>query len=225
MLETLRRVIAFSGADVTAATGRAEFSQVGTMWRTPGSKPLAFTATQWIAPASAAFSWLARFRMLPGVALHINDAFEDGHGRLTGRLWGWLKLFGQAGPEVDRGQVYRYLAELPWAPAAYTANKALTWDEPQPGHLRAACTVAGRTLRVTYDVDADGRVTGVRAQVRPREIAGGFVETPWVGRFDNWQRFGAVMVPTEAEVAWETPEGPFTYFRCAVTAHTIGSSP
>lgn len=31
-------------------------------------------------------------------------------------------------------------------------------------------------------------------------------------------RAGGLRVPTTAEVAWELPEGPFTYFRGRVTA-------
>ena len=218
---TLRRVIAYSGVGAESMSGRAELTQVGKMWRAPDARPLAFTATQWIEAASMAFSWRARFPLLPGFPLHITDAFENAQGRLEGRLWGWLKLFRQTGPEIDRGEVYRYLAELPWAPAAYTANRALTWEERGSEGLRVSCEMAGRTLRLDFHVDHAGRITSARAEDRPDEVNGAFVERPWTGRFDNWQRLGGVMIPTEAEVAWETTDGPFTYWRGTVTTYTL----
>ncbi len=219
--EALRRVIAYSGIDPAATGGRAAFTQEGMMWRSPHGKPLRFAATQWIDSASTAFFWAARFQMMPGVSLHITDAYENEKGRLEGRLWGWLKLLRQTGPEVDRGEVYRYLSELAWAPVAYSANRALTWEHRGPDGLRVSCEVAGRSLRLDYRVDQAGRVVSVRTEDRPREVNGTFVERPWTGTFDDWQRFGEVMVPTRAEVAWETPDGPFTYWRGRVTSHAL----
>lgn len=222
--ETLRRVIAFSGIDPAAPPARAEFTQTGQMWRASGAKPMPFTAAQWIDAGPPAFCWHARFPMLPGVSLHVIDAFETGQGRLEGRLWGWLKLFRKTGPEVDRGELYRYLAELPWAPAAYL-NPALKWQEVAAGHLRVSLDAPDRPVTLDMRVDPEGRVTEARAADRPADVDGAFIERPWFGRFDRWQQFGDLRVPTAAEVAWELPEGPFVYWRGEVTAYTTKPAP
>ncbi len=39
------------------------------------------------------------------------------------------------------------------------------------------------------------------------------VDMPWEGRFRSWERHGGMLVPTEGEVAWITPEGPHPYWR------------
>ncbi len=192
------------------------------MWREPGGKAMKFTAHQWTATETVAFRWQARFPMMPFVSLVVEDSYANGSGSLSGRLWGWLKLFEQRGDEVDRGQALRYLSELPWAPAAYLGNPALRYEE-RDGRLRILCKVGDQWTGLDYDVDSAGRVVQVRAEARPREVNGAFIDTPWVGRFDDWKEMSGLVVPTRGEVAWELPEGLFTYWRGQVTRHALQS--
>lgn len=219
--ETLQRVIAFSGVRPDAAWTRAVFDQEGKMWRSPDAAPMTFTARQWLDVSTVAFSWRARFPMMPLVALHVEDAYQHGEGRLVGRLWGWLRLFAQTGPDADRAQAIRYLSELAWAPAAYRHNERVHWEETAEGLLRASCEVAGTRVHVDYSVDSEGRVVSVRTEDRPRGVDGGSIDTPWVGRFDDWKEMNGLMLPTRGEVAWELPDGAFTYWRGRVTRHAV----
>jgi hypothetical protein len=43
------------------------------------------------------------------------------------------------------------------------------------------------------------------------------VETAWSGSFGEYRLFDRMRVPTVAEVSWNLPEGPFTYWRGRVT--------
>ena len=52
---------------------------------------------------------------------------------------------------------------------------------------------------------------------RPRAEDGRSVPTPWRGAFSDHGELGGLRVPRRAEVAWELPEGPFTYWRAEVT--------
>ena len=115
-----------------------------------------------------AFSWRARFPMAPGVALHVEDAFDGEHGWLVGKLWGWLPVMRQAGPEVDRGELARYLAEIPWNPAAYRHCPGITWEAVGAHVLRARWGDDG--LYVDLHADADGRITRVSCPNRPRGV-------------------------------------------------------
>ncbi|MCO4747029.1 MAG: hypothetical protein KC912_19690 [Proteobacteria bacterium] len=181
---------------------------------------MGFTARQWTDAETVAFNWRARFPIMPLASLVVQDAYGRDGGSLSGRLWGWLKLFDQRGAAVDRGQALRYLSELAWAPAAYTTNPALRYEE-RDGRLRISCEVGDEVVSLDYDVDSEGRVARVRADARPREVNGAFVDTPWVGRFDDWKEMGGLVIPTRAEVAWELPDGLFTYWRGQVTRHVV----
>jgi hypothetical protein len=50
------------------------------------------------------------------------------------------------------------------------------------------------------------------------------VPTPWRGVFSDHGELGGVRVPRRAEVAWELPEGRFTYWRAEVTALEVVAS-
>jgi hypothetical protein len=52
---------------------------------------------------------------------------------------------------------------------------------------------------------------------RPRLEAGGEL-APWIGVYGAYRKFHGVLVPTEGEVRWELPEGPFSYWRASITS-------
>jgi hypothetical protein len=41
---------------------------------------------------------------------------------------------------------------------------------------------------------------------------------PWTGSYSDHRVVGDVRIPTHAEVRWELPDGPFTYWRSAITS-------
>jgi len=55
---------------------------------------------------------------MPLLSAHILDCYLDAEGLLEAGLCGSLPLARMAGPEVSKGELMRYLAELIWAPHA-----------------------------------------------------------------------------------------------------------
>jgi hypothetical protein len=70
---------------------------------------------------------------------------------------------------------------------------------------------------VRLGFDASGDVVRAAAPDRPRLDGGRAVPTPWRGLFSDHADLGGLRVPRRAEVAWDLPDGPFTYWRAAVT--------
>lgn len=182
----------------------------------PGGRWLRFRATQESAVEEVAFSWRARFSLVPLVWLDVVDSFEAGTGALAARLWGAVRVMRGEGPEIDRGEAMRYLAELPWVPHAFWANDALAWRVAGDDAVDVRTGVGGAEVAVRLHFDVAGDVVASSAR-RPRETGGETRETPWGGRFGEYAVVGGVRLPTRAEVSWELPEGRFTYFRGVVT--------
>jgi hypothetical protein len=111
----------------------------------------------------------------------------------------------------------RYLAELPWFPHAILGNSELEWRELEPRAVEVATRIGSAEAAVTLRFDEAGDVAGVSAPDRPRQEGSRFVERPWSGAFGDYEELGGVRVPTGAEVAWDLPDGRFTYFRGRVT--------
>lgn len=213
--EQVRRYREFALAPQHATAAAIRLTQVGEMTLKPGARPRSFTATERLVTDRVAFSWRARFRMLGALAVHVTDRYDRGEGLLEVRLLG-RPMQRRFGPEIARGEAFRYLAEIAWVPQAITRNAELEWRQLGEKRVQLATRIADRRIAVSLLFDDADRIVQVRAE-RPRAEAGN-AATPWVGLYSDYQDFDGVGIPSRGEVRWELPEGPFTYWRGTVTS-------
>ena len=154
--------------------------------------------------------------MGPGLTVHVCDAYAQGRGMLQVRLWGLIPLARAEDDATRLAQALRYLAEIPWCPAAWNGNASLTFQVLGPRQLEVAAADLGPDASVVFSIDDDGRPLEVRAKARPRQVGRRSVPTPWGGRFEGETTLGGDRVPARAEVWWDLPEGRFPYFRASV---------
>jgi len=210
--EAVKRFVARSGEGAEGAT-RILIEQRGTMRLKPAQEWLPFTAEQWMTIRETAFCWHARVKMAPLVTAVVEDAYEDGHGRLDAKLWGAVPLAHGEGPELDRGEVQRYLAELPWNPGALSHNQELHFEDRPDGAVRV--WTEEPTLYIDLLFDAEGDIVRTFCDNRPFQDQG---PRSWEGHFTDYAERGGLRVPTRGEVAWLLPKGSFTYWRGEVTS-------
>jgi uncharacterized protein DUF6544 len=187
-------------------------SQTGDMRANPGDHWRTFTATQTIAVREPGFLWLARMRILPCVFADILDGLTDGNALLEVRLFGSIRLARSAGPDVARGEVMRYLAELPWAPWAMVQNRHLSWREIDANTIEVSAPSPGGPAKVRL-IFENGDVAGIEADDRPRSVSGRTIPTRWQGRFFDYRQIGGCRIPTRAVVSWLLDDGPFDCWR------------
>lgn len=171
-----------------------------------------FTAEQSCQAARTGFVWHARFKMAPLVTGVVDDAYEDGHGRLDAKIWGVLPVAHGRGLEIDRGEAQRYLSELAWCPMALVHNPALHYRQLRDDAVRV--WVHDEQTYVDLLFDAAGDIAGATTDTRCR----GEQPQPWGGQFGDYRDFGDVRAPATAQAYWDTPQGRFTYWRGEVTS-------
>jgi hypothetical protein len=201
----------------------ARVVQVGTFRMGAGDdswKP--FTATETFTAHPSGFAWEARIRMMPGVAVHVRDAWAAGSGSMKGAILGLLPVVDMAGSrELDEGALSRYLAEAVWIPTRLVGGDGLTWS-PRDDSTAVARLVDGAvTVELVFTFDAEGRVTRVEG-ARPREVDGGFVTTRWVGRFADYREFDGYHLPAWGEVAWKIDGALRPYWRGRIESVEFG---
>jgi len=204
--EFLRRAAPNPPADAhgTLITQRGELRLESGAWAP-------FTAEQSFEAKRCEFYWHARVKMAPLVTAVVEDAFEDGHGRLDAKVFGVLRVAkGEPGVALDRGERMRYLAELAWNPLAIVQNPDLRFGVAPSGKPRiwAGGDEGGY---VDFTFDSAGDLVAIETQVRPRGDEG--IPTPWSGRFLRYGELGSARVPVEAEVSWDLPAGRQVYWR------------
>ena len=197
--------------DLESVPRRVRTRQVGQMWLKPGARPKHFTAVQEYAVDRVAFVWRASFKIAGFATLRVVDRFRRGQGSLEARLFGSIPLTREKGPAVSEGQAFRYLGELPWVPQAFLANHDIELHELDAQHVEAATGAGGNRVALTIELNEDGDIAGVSADARPRLEDKG-KPTPWSGSFSDYAELSGIRLPTKAEVRWDLPQGPFTYW-------------
>jgi hypothetical protein len=187
--------------------GTFNMSETGEQW-----KP--FTSDQFVVVRRPAFVWDARIRMVPGMSVHVHDAYVGGGGVLTASVLGLVTVMAQpATPELAHGELMRFLAEAVWYPTVLLPSQGVGWEPIDDTAARASVTDGGTTVSLEFHFDESGLVETVRSPGRYRLVDGLQVSTPWEGRFWDYQRRDGMLVPLEGEVAWLLEDGPKPYWR------------
>ena len=194
-----------------AHAGTFNTSETGEQW-----KP--FTSTQRVITQRPGFDWEGRIAMLPGLTVHVHDAYIAGEGILHATLFGLVSLVNLRGtPEVAHGELMRFLAEAAWYPTALLPSQGVRWEAVDETSAKATLKDGDLSLTLLFRFDEHGLIESVRTEARGRTVAGTVVPTPWEGRWSHYEPRDGMRVPTEGEVAWMLPEGPRPYWRGRIT--------
>lgn len=180
-----------------------------------GEKWLPLTAEQYFTTSPPGFVWNARVRSFPFLSISVTDMFLRGHGRLRAKLLSLIKIADAQGPEVDQGELLRYLAETVWFPTVWLSDQ-IQWEGIDARSAKATLSHAALTVAAVFQFDEEAQVNRVTAE-RFREENGKFVLRRWSGRLDNYREITGMRIPMNAEVTWCMDSGDFTCFRAEIT--------
>uniref|UniRef100_B8HL26 Uncharacterized protein n=1 Tax=Cyanothece sp. (strain PCC 7425 / ATCC 29141) TaxID=395961 RepID=B8HL26_CYAP4 len=191
--------------------GQFNLGEVKDQWRP-------FTSTQWVITHPPGFDWDGTIRLAPGVQVRVHDAYVGGEGILQATLLGLIPLVHlQDRDAVAEGELFRFLAEAAWYPTALLPSQGIHWEAIDDTTARATLTDHKLTVSLEFQFDPEGRISGVRAAGRYRNVKGQLVATPWQCRFWGYAARSGMEVPLAGEVAWELPEGVWSYWRGSIT--------
>jgi hypothetical protein len=202
-----------------------------------------FTSKQRVTMRRPGLLWDARVSMLPGVAVHVHDAYIAGEGMLRVAVMGMVPPPGRSqggtapsgGSErspfaladirgtsaepggVAEGEFIRWFAEAAWYPTALLPSQGVRWTAVDDHTARATASDGDIDVTLEFGFDAaSGLIESVRAQARGR-IVGDKVElTPWEGRWSGYAERDGMKVPMQGEVAWLASGGRRAYWRGTV---------
>ncbi|WP_225336570.1 DUF6544 family protein [Halomicrobium urmianum] len=190
---------------------RGEFRLGG---RSGSWKPM--RATQHYGVDPPGFVWDATIDVAPLVPVRVVDAYERGHGSLRACLLSTIPVAdADPGPEMNEAELQRYLAEAVWFPTALLPGAGVEWAAVDDRSARATLRDRGTTASLVFHFDDDGLVERVTAAERYRQEDDDYA--PWTGRFGDYQRIDGRLIPTEASVEWNLPDGNLPYWRAVVT--------
>ncbi len=174
-----------------------------------------FTATQTYTVSPPGYVWDAEVELRSHVPVRVVDAYLDGKGLLRANVLGALPV-ASAGPDprTNEAELQRYLSEAPWFPTALLPAGGAAWEGIDDRTARASIEDGDVTASATFHVDEEGYVRRLTAD-RYRQDTDGVA--PWVGRYAAYAERDGLVIPTEAEVGWETADGEVPYWRGRIT--------
>ena len=125
------------------------------------------------------------------------------------------------GPELAKGEIMRYLAELPWAPDAILLNRSITWSVVNERTFWVAAGSGFGCGAVRLDLDDDGRVGSIFAPDRPYTHGKLIDERPWSGRFSDYRLQAGRWIPFAAEFSWTVDRNVSNYWRGTILSWEV----
>ena len=197
-----------------------ELSQKGVFKMSPSDTEMVFEAHQKISLSSPSFSWVAKI-IKSGVPIIICDRLIDNQGELQARLFGSLSVAKASGSELLRGELLRYLAEVPWYPLAILNQPEVRWKTIDATTVSGEIEINNTIARIEYYFDENGLIERIFSPDRGRMIGSEVIPTPWEGSFSKYKEIKGLLIPTHGEVSWFLPGGKFTYFKGDIVKYKI----
>jgi hypothetical protein len=171
------------------------------------------TATQEYTTRPPGFVWDARVSVAPLLPARVVDQYAHGEGVLRAKLLGVFPV-ASAGPspEMNEGELLRYLAEAVWFPTALLPAFGVEWERLDESSARATLSHAGVTASAVFHFENDEivRVTADRYRADSDRME------PWSGHFRAYDDRDGLTIPTAADVGWEREALP--YWRASVVS-------
>lgn len=211
VLKDGQRIIA---AATVEHTGTFNLNYAGEQWKF-------FTSEQRVVTHGPGFVWTGHIAIMPGIAVHVHDAYIAGEGILKPSLLGLISLADMHGEgEIALGELMRYFIESAWYPTALLPSQGVHW-EAVDDHV-AKATFVDRSFSVEMQVgfDDSGLIRSARFDARGAIVGKDIVQMPWEGLWSNYQKRDGMLVPMTGEVAWLTSQGRKPYWRGTVASLT-----
>lgn len=171
-------------------------------------------ATQYVTVSPPGFVWDAEIDVFPLIPARVLDMYKRGQGILKARLLSAIPV-ADAGPspEMDHGELVRYLAEAVWYPTALLPANGVEWTAIDDHSARATLEHEGVTASVVFHFDENDEVVRVTTE-RYRQEDDSFA--PWTGYFREYERRSGMRIPTAGTVEWNLPDANLEYWRASI---------
>jgi len=176
-------------------------------------KWLPLKATQYFTTYPPGFIWDARVQMAPVVTARVLDMYKQGRGALRAKLFNTFTVADASGDkELDNGELLRYLAEAAWCPTALLPGEFLKWEAIDDHTALAILREGENEVRLQFHFNDEDEIVKAIGQ-RHRQVNGSYQLTTWIAHYRDYQRRNGLLIPVQASVEWNLPEGNFKYWK------------
>ncbi len=213
--EPVQRWLRASNVVGSEMTRTVRLRQEGRFRQSEGGMWMSFEAVEYYSVNPPGFIWRARFRFAGVTYLEVRDSYLEGRGETSVRPLSLFTAGADRGPEVDQGDLLRFLNETMWFPSAALSDY-IEWTPVDESSATATMNYRGVTASAVFVFDGQSRLTNMIAN-RYGKFGGEFVMETWTTPLDAHGEFSGVAVPTEGTGVWLLDSGDFEYIDLEIT--------
>lgn len=199
----------------TETVTSVRLKQTGQMRTKEGGPWMKVRAEQYFRADEPGFVWKADVQMAPLLHLSGLDSYFEGRGQMSIKLLSLLPVVDAKGPELDYSTMVRYLAEMPWFPAA-AISPYIRWEPINDRSARATISHNGISASGIFGFNDQGDLISIKAK-RYREMGGTYTFSDWGGVNREFKEFNEIRIPSKSDVMWMDESGEFIWYQCEIT--------
>jgi hypothetical protein len=157
---------------------------------------------QFFRTAEPAFEWVGRTSIFRAI-----DKFEKGRGSLRVLLLGILPIVRESGPQVDQGELLRWLCEGIWFPTMFLPSDKLQWHPVDEYHAKLTYQYGNMDLGMDISFNERGEI--IRLETMRYKDKDKLER--WIGTASDYMEVDGFRVPRQIGAAWAAEEGEFQY--------------
>ena len=170
-------------------------------------KAMDIQGEQYFTAEKPGFVWKGKTSMFTA-----RDMYLDGKGSLTVHLFSLIRIAREEGPNVDQGELLRWLGESVWFPTNLLPNKHLQWIPINDHQARLNFEYNGLSVYYVVTFNEANEIEKLETE----RYMGNKGLTPWVGEVSDYHEEEGVKVPSIIEASWMLEDGKYTYGRFRV---------
>jgi len=211
----VQRYLRYTGVVGMERIRAVRLRQQGSMRIKEGGPWLALKAVQYYTTDPPAFLWRGSIKVAPLFRITARDRYHEGRGNMVIRLLGLFKIADARAPELDQGELVRFLSEGIWFPTVYLEDY-IQWEAIDSVSARATMSYGEVSASAVFYFNELGQLTNLVAE-RYMEENGEYRLETWATPIEEYGELNGIMIPVSGSAVWHLESGDFPYIEIEIT--------
>ena len=183
----------------------------GRFRRSPGARWMPCEAWQYNSGVEVARIFLLRVRFGGVLSMAARGIYLRGHGRMTGKLLGLVRVVDAKGPEFDVGELVPYVNDAVLMAPSLLLGPRTSWSAVDDESFNLTFTDADHRITARVFVDERGAVHDFTSTDKMAALPAGLVRALWHTPVSGWRAVDGRQLPTRGSSTFDVEDGPYTY--------------
>lgn len=214
--EPLKRYLMKINIERHSEIHTVRLKQKGVFKMKPNGSWKNFTARQYVNTKQDSFIWNAKIKIWKMFGFDVVDQYFNQKGRLTVKLLSLFKIVDEYGPELDHGELLRYICECMWYPNLFL-DKRFEIIRESDDSIRLLGNIHGYKVDILVLFDQDGLIREFKTKRWYTNNEGKNFLKDWSGHIKNYEEINGIYLPTFFKATWHLESGDYCYIKGNVT--------